>query len=273
MLIDPYSPDVERSLNQLHETLPLGSQIFLLVDGAFVPGIFRGVPAHQPILLFRDLPGLSEKAKDVSPFLVTYKPGDPAIVRLIRRCSGWPMLSAITTFESVEELCKRLSAWCIVEASGQRLNFRFPDTRRLPAIYEALTARQVAEMCGNSTEWRYIDRGGDWRALHLKPVLPALGITANAELDDRQFSRLVEDSAVDEIWVRLQYRGTYSHLAPSRRHLVLSAAVELAEQAGLDELSKLRWCAECMTVNSFDIDVISAKMAVWIAQNMGGENE
>jgi hypothetical protein len=67
---------------------------------------------------------------------------------LLDKCSGWPMMCAIETPESQAELAARLAAWCVVEVDDQRFNFRFPDTRRLPAIFDALTPTQRAEFAG-----------------------------------------------------------------------------------------------------------------------------
>jgi hypothetical protein len=56
--------------------------LYLLVDGAFVPGIHRRVKAvvsaeYAPSLLFEALPSCSDATRDVSPFLVPFQPSNP----------------------------------------------------------------------------------------------------------------------------------------------------------------------------------------------------
>jgi hypothetical protein len=127
-------------------------------------------------MLFEGLPGFNSATRDVSPFVVTYAPENANLRSMLDACSAWPMVSAITTTESAAELALRLSAWCVVEADGQYLNFRFPDTRRLPDILANLDANQFAEFSGPATEWRYIDRSGKWKCMALTPhhVPPAV---------------------------------------------------------------------------------------------------
>lgn len=119
------------------------TQPYLLIDGAFLPGLRRKLAALSPTLLFEFLPGCNDNTRDVSPLLLACM---PAALRWLERTSGWPMLSVIATRESQRQLAERLAAWCIIEADGQRFNFRFPDTRRLPAIFAALTSGQQAQM-------------------------------------------------------------------------------------------------------------------------------
>lgn len=156
------------------------------------------------------------------------------------------MLSAIATSEDIDRLGQRLAAWCIVEVDGQRFNFRFPDTRRLPAIVDVLTTEQRRAFAGGASSWHYIGRDGIWRSLSLEGSTDPADMVAHAELDDTQFAHLVEDSEADELWTRLQYRGLEWHGLPSRRHRLLSQALVLAREHRLDELQTMRWCSHCL---------------------------
>lgn len=268
MLIDTYSADHAESLRRQFHALPDGRQLMLLIDGVCLPGIFRKLAAHQPVLLFASLPGCTEDTKDVSPFVVRYDPASASLARVLNSCSGWPMLSAIATDETAEKLAQRLAAWCVIEVDGQRFNFRFTDTRRMPAIFHTLTQSQRAEMLGNAVSWRYIGRDGSWADL---PVTPSghddPPLATNAHLNDAQFARLVSDSEADEMWVRLRDRGVRSRLSPSRRHALLSAALEVANKHGVNQPATVRWCEACMHMEATDVDALAGRFIQWSSEN------
>jgi hypothetical protein len=153
MLTDPYD---ERWLERL-DVPTEAKNLYLLVDGAFVPGLHRHIKAAVPFadsprLLFEALPGCNDKTRDVSPFLVRYAT-NPALDALLAKCSGFPMISAIETIESQTDVAERLAAWSVVQVEGQHYNFRFPDTRRLQGIFDALTSKQRSEVAGPATRW------------------------------------------------------------------------------------------------------------------------
>jgi len=275
MLIDPFLPKWQSDLNRLHTALPHGASLMLLIDGAFVPKTFQQLGNEcQPILLFELLPGCSREAKDVSPFIVQFAPRDKSLARLLSRCSGWPMLSALATYESAEELAKRLAAWCIVEADGQSLNFRFPDTRRLPAIFDTLTQQQRGELLGNAIGWHYIGREGGWSSLPLEPSTIPLSIPDKTTLNVRQFGQLLKDSEPDEMWVQLLDRGVQTNLLPSQRHALLSNALHVADKNGLGDLLKIAWCTDCMQAScQNDIDTLGVRLAEWRRENDRNKNE
>lgn len=263
MLIDPYQAGWLAQLLEQYQRLSTGARLVMLIDGAFVPGLFRQLSGSRPVLLFESLPGCSEAVKDVSPFLVEFQPDGQELLRVLEQCDGLPMLSAIVTHESVEIFGQRLAAWCIVEIEGERFNFRFPDTRRLPAIFDTLTRQQQRSFVGNVASWRYIDRDGSWTDLRLDECGDGTAATTSkAELNRVQFARLVGDSEADEIWARLQYRGVVWEGLPSRLHHVLITALELSRQHGLDDISTLRWCSS--VVNDTGVDGgVSVAEAFW----------
>lgn len=275
MLINPFQPEWQADLNRLHAALPDGARLVLLIDSAFVPKIFQQLGnACKPILLFEFLPACSKEARDVSPFVVSFDPSDKSLVRLLKRCSGWPMLGVLVTYESVEQLAKRLAAWCIVEIEGQNFNFRFPDTRRLPMIFETLTQQQRREFIGNAIGWHYISRDGSWCGLPLEPSTIPLSITEKATLDGTQFGQLLKDSEPDEMWVQLLDRGARTNMLPSQRYALLLNALHVADKNGIDDTLKMAWCMNC--IQSFaqgDPGTLQTKLANWKEENAKSENE
>ncbi|MDB5953101.1 MAG: hypothetical protein JWR65_4956 [Massilia sp.] len=245
--------------------------VYLLIDGVFVPGLHRlfkaALPASQvPSLLFETLPACSDHTRDVSPFLVQSQPSNQRFRPLLDNCSGWPMMCAIETPESQAELAARLAAWCVVEVDDQRFNFRFPDTRRLPAIFDALTPTQRAEFAGPAMRWSYIDRAGQWRELSV-PGAPS-AIADRPRLDDEQFGKLVSDSEADEVISMLAYRGHEASGSHSRHHATVSRALRAARGANLDTSSTLAWCESCLLKDvSHDDTELAERFPQWLASS------
>ncbi|MGO4476505.1 DUF4123 domain-containing protein [Massilia sp. 2TAF26] len=240
MLIDAFTEDWIDILIRRASQLPASRKMYLLLDGAFVPGLHRRLPKESKALLFDALPGCSEEAEDVSPFLTAFVPDDRFLKRFLGRCNRWPMVSAIETSETLEQLADRLGGWCLVESDGQRFNFRFPDTRRLSAILKALSPVQCAQITGPAVCWSYIDRTGCWCDL----VLPGCDtdIAVQAELDQHQFAFLVMDSAADEILVMLANRGHKVFEHPSRSHALVTSALHAVHTTQLLDSALLDWC-------------------------------
>jgi hypothetical protein len=239
MYIDAYDDTWFDDLGERLVGLPSGQGLYLLIDGAFVPGLHRQVKLERKAFLFESLPGCNASTKDVSPFLVPFEGTDKQMRALLERCERWPMVSLIGTTEPMEALARRLAAWCIVEADGQRFNFRFADTRRLPAIFRTLNARQRAALAGPALRWSYVTRSGGWGELALEAG--ASGIATDPELDPHQFAALVDDSRIDEFLVLLRDRGQDVYRRPSRSHVLLAEALTAAGD-GLDERELLGWC-------------------------------
>ena len=240
MLIDAFCEGWTEELDQRARTLDRPSQLILLVDGAFIAGLHKLIAADQKEILFASLPGCSEFAIDVSPFLTVYRPDCGRLWTLLERCNRWPMLSAIETPESLGHLATRLAAWCVVEAGGLRFNLRFPDTRRLPAIFATMTPPQRAAFAGPMQRWSYIGRDGHWIDLPLNSKNEE-GI-AESILDEQQFANLVDDSGVDERLVLLRDRGHDVFRHPSRSYALLVAALRAARVGRLGDDDVLQWC-------------------------------
>ena len=241
MLIDPFTDTWLEQLEQHLSDLPDATNLFLLIDGAFVPGLFRsrGFDASRS-LLFEALPACGEAAKDVSPFLVRVEKMTRSLLVLLGRCSGWPMVSAIETRENLSELSSRLAAWCVVDVDDQRFNFRFPDTRRLPKIFATLTTLQRAQLAGPASRWSYVGRDGNWAQLKVDGISGE--IPSRPELDDGQFAALVEDSEPEEVLLQLAYRGNEPLGLPSAHHATVRMALEIANKEKLEQELRCDWC-------------------------------
>jgi len=240
MLIDAFCDGWTEEMDQRERTLGRSCQLVLLVDGAFIAGLHKSVEVDQKALLFASLPGCSELAMDASPFLTRYRRDRRELRTLLQRCNRWPMLSAIETPESLEHLATRLAAWCVVEADGLRFNLRFPDTRRLPAIFATMTPQQRAAFAGPMQRWSYIGRNGHWSDLPLHGR-DGEGV-AEPILDERQFANLVDDSGVDERLVLLRDRGHDVFRRPSRSYALLVTALRAARVGRLADEDVLLWC-------------------------------
>lgn len=240
MLIDAFSSGLFEQIDACTRNLNAQRHLHLLIDGAFSPGLHGAIEENRKALLFSLRPGCSEEAKDVSPFVTPFDPVSKKLRMLWDRCNRWPMLSVIETPETFDQLAARLAAWCVVEADGQRFNFRFADTRRLPAIFHILSPRQRGEFAGPATRWLYVNRYGQWDELQgdCRGGSGAVGPV----LDERQFACLVDDSKADELLVLLRDRGHDVFGVPSRSHTLLTIALGAALKGKLADEDLLRWC-------------------------------
>lgn len=259
MYIDAYGGDWFDAIQARIDQLSPNHFSYLLIDGAFVPGLHRQGKFERKALLFESYPACTEETKDVSPFLVPVDGADKPVRKLLERCERWPMVSLIDTPEPMEALSQRLAAWCIVEADGQRFNFRFADTRRLPGIHRALSATQRAQLLGPAVRWSYVARDGRWAELPIEAV--AGGIATDPVLDAPQFAALVDDSWTDELLSLLSSRGREVYRQPSRSHALLAGALRMAGHARLPDDELLDWCEWCWMRDQL-LDDASAEQAL-----------
>ncbi|XLZ69537.1 DUF4123 domain-containing protein [Massilia sp. SR12] len=267
MLIDTFTADWLQALDAAYRTRPEGTFIHLLIDGAFRPGHHNSVATNEVHMLFAGLPGFNEATRDVSPFVVAYAPGDHKLRAMLTACSGWPMVSAITTTESAKELAKRLTAWCVVEVDGQYLNFRFPDTRRLPDIFIILNAEQSSEFAGTAMEWRYIGRAGEWVTVTLTPSQCAPSV--DPKLESEQFSALVARGDVDVMLARAASIGCQPK-APlkSTQYAITETAMAIAIKNQLQD-DALFWCNWCLEAASVaDSKTLEELFVMWAAEEL-----
>jgi len=264
MLIEPFVAGWMDELCVRARELPTGERLHLLIDGAFVPGLHRGVHLDRKVMLFASLPGCSDEALDLSSFLTPFDPEDPSTRRMLHRCSGWPMVSVIQTQEDVKQLAARMAAWTVIEADGQRFHLRFADTRRIPAIVQVLDPGQRAQLLGPATSWACIARSGAWQEIRLDgaDADPA----AAPSLDTRQFGLLVEDSRIDEMLALFMRRYTGPSLPALQGFEVLSLALQLAKKERLTESTMLDWCEFAWQEGVADtLPTLASRFAQWQA--------
>lgn len=270
MLTDPYDECWLDRLASPDNGATQSPAPYLLIDGVFVPGLHRRIgtvmpSTDAPSLLFEALPGCSDGTREVSPFLVRYQPSNSRLRTLLEKCSGWPMICAIETPESQAELTERLAAWCVVEVDDQRFNLRFPDTRRLPAIFGALSSEQRAAFAGPATGWSYIDRSGKWQELAM-PGTPC-AIVDRPRLDHQQFAKLVDDSEADEVISILVHRG-HEIGKHSHDYATISLALRIARDTRMDTVSRVAWCESCLNEGlAIDADDLAARLSQWMTTN------
>ncbi|MGI4844395.1 MAG: DUF4123 domain-containing protein [Janthinobacterium lividum] len=270
MLTDPFADDWLDVLQQRFRERRAAHALHLLIDGAFIPGLHRRLAAGRKAMLFDGLPASGPATLDVSPFVVLFDPADRALGTLLRSCEGWPMLGVIESPEPWPDLAARLAAWCIVENDGQRFNFRFADTRRLPAILKALDARQRGQLTGPAVSWSYIGRDGNWHTLALDGSGGA--IASDPQLDAAQFAALVEDSRADEVLARLDDHPARAAYRPSQASALICSALAPALEAGLNDTELLDWCGWLLAhAGRDDAPDIARLFTAWEAHTLSME--
>lgn len=264
MLTDPFAEDWLDILHQRFRDRPAAHALHVLVDGAFVPGLHRRIGVDRKALLFEGLPASGPSTLDVSPFIVPFDPEHRALRAVLRKCQGWPMVSVIESPEPWLDLAARLAAWCIVEVDGQRFNFRFADTRRLPAILRTLDGAQRRQFAGPAVSWSHIGRDGTWQML----ALAGSGnpIASGPRLDDAQFGALVEDSRADEVLARLDDHPNRGAHRPSQAHALVSSALAPAINAGVGDAELVDWCGWLLAHGGRDDESDVARLfTAWMA--------
>ena len=263
MLIDTFAADWLTQLDQWAEAMAQTPDtsvteggLFLLLDGAFVPGLHRSLADalganEAPILLFESLPSCNTSTRDVSPMLLPYRAKNTPLRKALQRCNGWPMVHAIATPESLDSLGQRLAAWCVLEADGQNFNFWFPDTRRLSCMLKALSAQQLAHFVGPAGTWQSMGRNGQWQvplALERLPLLPATQ-PLDTRLTAAQFNAMLADGEADGILLALQDRGHTWNRPHSEVYAAIAQALHIADAAqalALDDAKRMDWCEACL---------------------------
>ena len=260
MLIDVFSLDCFEKIHYRASNLLPDFLLYLLLDGAFVDGIHQIFPEERKRILFDSLPSCTPRTRDFSPFLIEFDPLDRRIRALFDRCSGWPMISAIETTESLSALANRSAAWCIVDADGSRFNFRLADTRRIPAISRILTAEQMASFSGPASNWSFIGREGHWESVVLseRSPLPAHSIF-DPRLDTSQFNALIEDGRADEVLAVMGCRGELPASSRSRIWKSIVAALEMAARNNLADMDTIDWSIWCANNH---LDHFDAKLQI-----------
>lgn len=223
-----------------------GAQIFALLDCVFSEDSYPAILKHH--LPFRSLYDLSDRPYEalqaVSPTLVPLS-GETAHGwrEVLALTDGMPMLSLIVTHESLDELALRLHPWCIVDADGQAFVFRFPDTRRLPAIIDMLAPAQHGALFGSARAWRYRTRFAQWADLPLPPQpCPPM---ERVRLDEKQCTYVIRDSEADEIIADLSLNDPVlmRRYHPGDAHELVTFGLRRADHYGIAEADRTQWCS------------------------------
>lgn len=223
-----------------------GTQVFALLDCAFSEHCYPAIRKHR--VPFRSLYDLSERPYEalqaVSPTLIPLGDETAYAWREVLGCTdGFPMLSLIVTQESLDELALRLHPWCIVDADGQSFVFRFPDTRRLPAIVEMLAPEQHGALFGPAHAWRFRTRFAQWADLPL-PSLPCPPLE-RVHLEDKQCAHVIKDSEADEIIADLNLNDPVlmRRYHPADAHELIAFGLQRADHYGIADTDRTQWCS------------------------------
>lgn len=185
----------------------------------------------------------SPELQAVSPTLVPLMRAAAASWReAASHTDGYPMLSVIVTPESLDELAQRLHPWCIVKADGEPYVFRFPDTRRLPGVVDALTPEQHAAFFGPAHAWLVRTRSANWARLPLpkSPLPPAEEVNLSAE----QYAQLMDDAEADEIIANLHVHepALIRQYEPAEAYERVAHALKRADFYGIEQTDRAQWC-------------------------------
>jgi hypothetical protein len=239
--LDHLQTQVEADKNRLP-----GTQAFALLDCAFSEPCYQAIRRHR--LPFRSLFDLSDRPYEalqaVSPTLIPLSGESVYAWREgLALSDGLPMLSLIVTHESLDELALRLHPWCIVDADGQPFVFRFPDTRRLPAIVEMLSSEQHGAFFGPAHAWRFRTRFAHWADL----PLPSLSCPPleRVRLDEKQCAHVIKDSEADEILADLNLNDPVlmRRYHPADAHELVTFGLKRADHYGIGDADRTQWCS------------------------------
>ena len=223
-----------------------GAHVYALVDCAFEERTHAVIVRHAlPARTLYDLsPTPSRDLQAISPTLIPLTPETaPQWRDVLRLTDGWPMLSLIVTPESLDELALRLHPWCIVNADGQPFVFRFPDTRRLPAVVDVLTPEQHGAFFGPAIAWRYRTRSAQWADLPLPST--AFPVADYVKLDAAQCAQLINDSEADALLAQLDINEPAT-TAPYHRaaaHQLVTQALKRADRYDITGTDRIQWCS------------------------------
>lgn len=235
MLIDTYAAE-------WFDELGASGSTYLLLDGAFIPGFHKRFD-EEAIFLFQPLPGWRDAVREVSPFIIRFDSKSQRLKQALKECNGWPMISAFKTREPLNDFAERLSRWCVVEAGGQHINLRFPDTRRLPDIYRVMSDEQRSDMFGPAEHCVYLGRDGLWRHIALDTKIQASPV--EQKLTDTQFEELLSCSEGDSMLAQLERRLALNNDMPrSAQYSAVCAAIALGKAQKLERNDLLDLCEQ-----------------------------
>lgn len=234
---------LQEEIESLDATKP-NVHVLALIDCAFNERCHAAIRRYR--LPSRSLYDLSDnpsyELQAVSPTLVPLAPAKASAWReVLRLTDGWPMLSLIVTHETLDEVARRLTPWCIVNADGQPFVFRFADTRRLPCVVDVLTPPQHGAFFGTAIAWRYRNRSAKWGELALPET--AGPVSDEVKLNDEQCARLISESEADEIIAHLKTHDPASirQFQATEVYSLIARGLRRADFYGIADLDRLQW--------------------------------
>lgn len=140
---------------------PAASSLFLLIDAAQYPGIWRILQYR-----FRRLPWANlaedDHGSESAPVLLHVTSNQTrTLAWFLEHTKGLHCLSWIESSLGLDAMREHLRSLARVEAEdGARYEMRYYDTRILPAWYQMLDTPQEAHALGPLNSWTYLDRDG-----------------------------------------------------------------------------------------------------------------
>jgi Domain of unknown function (DUF4123) len=244
---------------------------YLLMDGVFLEDALSFIrkwplPVEPQNALFCERAHRDDAVFAASPWLLPYLPGSAETHELLAQCDALPGVICIQSDDAPPGLLSRLKRWTVVSCGDMQFNFRFTDTRRLPAIHRALSQSQRASLFGARDQWSFMNRQGKWEALQALDVVPGHGLLPSTtapwdelkapELNDEQFAALLKDSEPDEviaaIWQDLpEGCATRAASLPAEVHQHAVQALKQADRLGVtstpDRMAVCRWVLQQST--------------------------
>lgn len=238
MTINRYSStwfeDLQESLNHLHDEHP-DTRIYALIEGVHCESSYpwlkrsTGLPYFS---LYANTSCADEEILSMSPILVEYRTdAQDTWKTLLQKTDGRPALSLIATPESLSDLARRLTPWCVVDAAGYTMALSFADTRILPELFKVLSPVQRQQLCGPMLRWQYVTREATWDTLPL-PVTP-LPAAHEVKLDEKQCACLTDAAEADNVLFQLRShaRNIVDCHSPARAHALIRHWLACADHA------------------------------------------
>ena len=219
------------------EGVETAANLMALVDHAFLSD--QNLIAHWPVghpEYYNLLGHLSGGEARLSPLLivlpVTKEDRIRVVTYLLKRCKGHPMLNFLTSSLTSKSLADHLSTLTQIRLPPDSVSylFRFADTRIVAELNCLLNSAQRTQMFGAVDQWIYLNRRAEWSVImggRLSSV-PAPGPLA---LSDEQLTAFLRASLADSLMsTLLNESATFSGMAPSARHQLVSHWISLAEE-------------------------------------------
>lgn len=227
------------------------ARLSVLIDGAQCEGALRLVQRTDLTYraLFAVLGAANADVLALSPLLVEYRPGDTAAwIRLMQLGDGYASSTLLISHESIEDLARRLAAWCRVDADGQFLLLRMADARVLATLLDILPAAPRAELLGPTIRIAPMARDGVWRDIAVQPAeAPA---ASRVTLDAQCCARLLAATEADEMYAQIRALSP-THLdgrLPETNYRAIRQALVDAERDGVQQPADR--LARCLTALS-----------------------